>query len=324
MPWMFPWVREIHWHYRFPITCNETHVLPKFIHSVLISFKTSDNRLGNEHYMTMVHKAMPYLGSVPTLTRLSLTCRSLLDQKFLSNLAACWPGLECLRLARPLKDDNDPKAYVLYRYDFHSVDDVIHRLVNCLGNLQKLAYIAIDLAFVDFRAMRTAHAINAPAPIIPDHVVLPKSLRPQQSAQNTDADGDTIMNDSPTMTPLTNNVAALNVSGNPTGLPANPIASTSLPSFPTSHNPHSAPLDCPYCRRSFRAHSYYLEHEVAMGLGQGLNSLAAVRFRASFPEADAGDARENKWLIRRGTSGDAMARFAEEEDVVEVWAPRWE
>ncbi|KAG8784363.1 hypothetical protein FRC15_003387 [Serendipita sp. 397] len=185
MGWMFPWVREIHWHYRFPITCNETHVLPKFLHAVLISFKTSDNRLGNEHYMTMVHRAIPHLGSVPTLTRLSLTCRSLFDPKFLDALATSWPALECLRLARPLKDENDMKAFILYR-----------------------------------------------------------------------------------------------------------------------------------------AHSYYIEHEVARGLGVGLPSLAAVRFRASFPQTSAGDAKENKWLIKRTLEKDATGGI--EEEAVIVWAPRWE
>lgn len=276
--------------------------------------------------MAMVHKAMPHLGSVPTLTRLSLTCRSLLDPKFLSALATCWPALECLRLARPLKDDADMKAFVLYRYDFASIDGIIARLVGCLRNLKRLGYIAIDLAFADFRAMRNAHAINAPAPEIPKHLTLPKSLRPPSFSSlmaqeiSTDADGDIIMVDSPASPspqagPSTNGL----------GLSGPALSSAPEALWPTSHNPDVPALACPFCRRSYRAHSYYLEHEVAMGLGQGLASLAAVRFRASFPDIEAGDSRENKWLIRRGNNGDPTARWEEEEDdVVEVWAPRWD
>lgn len=399
MSWMFPWVREIHWHYRFPITCNETHVLPKFIHAVLISFKTSDNRLGNEHYMTMVNKAMPYLGSIPTLTRLSLTCRSLFDPIFLSSLAECWPALECLRLARPLKDDNDMKAFILYRYDFPGYEDVVSRLVKSLGSLRYLAYIAIDLSFADYRAMRAAHAMNAPAPVLPRHITLPKSLQPPRpsppaspsamdpdvdgeggSGSETDADGDTIMDDATVVGgPLANGMAAMHVSAPPTNttngnntnpsstafpyaggvppplglppqapagpimfaapppLPANPLPSTAPDAnhlaaavYPTAHNPGTTnTLECPFCLRAFRAHSYYIEHEVAMGLGRGLPSLAAVRFRASFPQAGTPDAKENKWLIKRVNDGYGYGYgYGNDSDSdansVQVWAPKWE
>jgi hypothetical protein len=184
LSFLFPWVREIHWHYRFPITCNEMHVLPKFIHAILVSFKTSDNRLGNEHYMTMVHKGLPYLGSLRSLTRLSVTCRNLLDVAFLSALSDWWPGLECLRLARPLKDDADTKAFALYKYEFSHREEVVQRLVSCLapppdvaGRLQKLSYLALDLSFCDFREMRLCHAMQGQGAQIPDWVVLPNSLR---------------------------------------------------------------------------------------------------------------------------------------------------
>ncbi|KAG8851930.1 hypothetical protein FRB91_007171 [Serendipita sp. 411] len=316
MGWMFPWVREIHWHYRFPITCNETHVLPKFLHAVLISFKTSDNRLGNEHYMTMVHRAIPHLGSVPTLTRLSLTCRSLFDPKFLDALATSWPALECLRLARPLKDENDMKAFILYRYDFTSYEAVVERLVQSLRKLKNLAYIAIDLSFADFRLMRATHMNNSAAPSIPTYVNLPKSLR---VPSRLDKDGDTEMGDA-TTGQLEDGIVALHVT-NGTTAPLT-AANLALALYPTSHNPNCTALECAFCLRSFRAHSYYIEHEVARGLGVGLPSLAAVRFRASFPQTSAGDAKENKWLIKRTLEKDATGGI--EEEAVIVWAPRWE
>ena len=351
----------------------------------------------------MVNKAMPYLGSIPTLTRLSLTCRSLFDPIFLTSLAECWPALECLRLARPLKDDNDMKAFILYRYDFPTYEEVVSRLVTCLGSLSHLAYIAIDLSFADFRAMRTAHAMNSPAPILPRHITLPKSLRPPQpsppaspsaidgdadgeggSGSETDADGDTIMDDATIVGgPLASGMAALHVSGPASNtpdeettdtasalmtlagnapqqappqppsppsqhqpqaaaaaitfaaspLPANPLPSTlqdanhlAVMMYPTAHNPGTTnTLECPYCLRSFRAHSYYIEHEVATGLGKGLSSLAAVRFRASFPQAGTTDAKENKWLIKRVSDGYGYGLDSEAEAAgVQVWAPKWE
>jgi hypothetical protein len=286
----------------------------------LISFKTSDNRLGNEHYMTMVHKAMPYLGSVPTLTRLSLTCRSLFDPKFLFAVASCWPALECLRLARPLKDENDPKAYILYRYDFPTYEAVVNRLVTCLRGLKHLAYIAIDLSFADYRLMRTAHTTNGPAPRLPPYIVLPKSLRAPHSPQSmpspsgTDGDGDTIMEDDSGGeggTPMPNLPGHDALSTSPL-----PSSSSALALFPVSHNAKVGPLECAFCLHSFRGHSYFVEHEVARGLGAGMPSLAAVRFRASFPQTGAGDAKENKWLIKRNGEGD--------DEELEVWAPRWE
>ncbi|CAG7846959.1 SubName: Full=Uncharacterized protein {ECO:0000313/EMBL:CCA72212.1} [Serendipita indica DSM 11827] len=323
MPWMFPWVREIHWHYRFPISCNETHVLPKFIHAVLISFKTSDNRLGNEHYMTMVHKAMPYLGTIPNLTRLSLTCRSLFDVHFLTSLASSWPALECLRLARPLKDDSDMKAYILYRYEFDSYHAVIERLVSCLRRLKYLAYIAIDLAFADFRLMRATHVHNGLAPEIPADIKLPRSLRPPSPLLHIDPDGDTVMNDGASVTPsLTNGIAALNVSESGSVPAPLTAANLAFALSPTAHDQTSNPLECPLCLRTFRTHSYYIEHQVAQGLGRGIPSLAAARFRASFPVADAGDAKENKWLIKRALEVDPMTGMKEEKVV--VWVPRWE
>lgn len=277
--------------------------------------------------MTMVHKAMPYLGSVPTLTRLSLTCRSLFDSKFLHAVASCWPALECLRLARPLKDDTDVKAYILYRYDFPTYEAVVNRLVASLRGLKHLAYIAIDLSFADYRLMRTAHTTNGPAPQLPAHLILPKSLRPPTSPQSmhsptgTDGDGDTIMEDDSGGeggTPMPNLPHHHHA---PNGLPTNPLPSSSsaLSLFPTSHNANVGPLECAFCLRAFRAHSYFIEHEVARGLGAGMTSLAAVRFRASFPQTGAGDSKENKWLIKR-TGGEDE----EEEEGLEVWAPRWE
>jgi len=330
----------------------------------------------------MVNKAMPYLGSIPTLTRLSLTCRSLFDPAFLTSLASCWPALECLRLARPLKDDNDMKAYILYRYDFPTYEQVVSRLVGCLGSLQQLAYIAIDLSFADYRLMRTTHIALAPGPVLPRHIVLPKSLQPPQpsipvsptavdaeadgeggSGSETDADGDTIMDDATIVGgPLANGMAALHVSApaDPqddmadttamllslqTGfttavlataesaqLPSMPLPSTaSDPSFlaqalyPTTHNPNTSnPLECPFCLRGFRAHSYFIEHEVAMGLARGLSSLAAVRFRASFPNPGTGDAKENKWLIRRVSMDGMIVDSEQEQCAIQVWAPKWE
>jgi hypothetical protein len=296
------------------------------MHAVLISFKTSDNRLGNEHYMTMLNRAMPYLGSISTLTRLSLTCRSLFDPLFLSSLATHWPALECLRLARPLKDDYDMKAYILYRYDFNSWEHVVNRLVTCLRNLKSLAYIAIDLSFADFRLMRSAHTNNAPPPRLPSHLPLPKSLQEPNSRSRSnqgsilDSDGDTVMGDATIAgDPLASGIAAMQVSG-PTLVSSNSSAANLIP---TSHNPSSLPMECAFCLRSFRAHSYYIEHEVAMGLGQGLPSLAAVRFRASFPQTGTGDSKENKWLIKRTMVVDPT-RHGVEDELVQVWAPKWE
>lgn len=325
---------------------------------------------------------MPYLGSIPTLTRLSLTCRSLFDPIFLTSLASCWPALECLRLARPLKDDNDMKAFILYRYDFPTYEEVVTRLVGCLGSLSQLAYIAIDLSFADFRLMRTAHATLAQPPPLPRHIILPKSLQPPQpsppaspsaidpdadgeggSGSETDADGDTIMDDATIVGgPLAYGMAALQVSGpvdnaddtadaaaallalqgggattgpvpaGPPPLPPMPLPSTAPDPnllaqalYPTSHNPNTQnTLECPFCLRAFRAHSYFIEHEVAMGLGKGLSSLAAVRFRASFPSPGTGDAKENKWLIRRIVV-DGMTLDPEQDQCgVQVWAPKWE
>jgi hypothetical protein len=336
--------------------------------------------------MTMVNKAMPYLGSIPTLTRLSLTCRSLFDPTFLASLAACWPALECLRLARPLKDDHDMKAFILYRYDFPTYEEVVSRLVRCLGSLAQLAYIAIDLSFADYRLMRTTHATLAPAPPLPRHIVLPKSLQPPQpslpaspsavdpdadgeggSGSETDADGDTIMDDATIVGgPLAHGMAALQVSepgddadgtaeaaatslalhgGSATTGPApvgppigpSPLPPTPLPStvpdplllaqvlYPTSHNPNTQnTLECPFCLRAFRAHSYFIEHQVAMGLGKGLTSLAAVRFRASFPSPGTGDAKENKWLIRRVAVDGTTMDPEQDQGGVQVWAPKWE
>jgi hypothetical protein len=325
---------------------------------------------------------MPYLGSIPTLTRLSLTCRSLFDPIFLTSLAACWPALECLRLARPLKDDHDMKAFILYRYDFPTYKEVVNRLVGCLGSLNQLAYIAIDLSFADYRLMRTTHATLAPAPPLPRHIVLPKSLQPPQpslpaspsavdpdadgeggSGSETDADGDTIMDDATIVGgPLAHGMAALQVSGpnddaddtagaaatllalqggpattgptpvGPAPLPPSPLPSTAPDPnllahvlYPTSHNPNTQnTLECPFCLRAFRAHSYFIEHQVAMGLGKGMTSLAAVRFRASFPSPGTGDAKENKWLIRR-VAVDGMTVDPEQDQCsVQVWAPKWE
>jgi len=131
--------------------------------------------------MTIVHKALPYLGSPRSLTRLSVTCRSPLDVAFLSALRDWSPSLECLRLARPLKDDADTKAFALYK--FAHWEEVVQRLVSCLGppngseGLQKLNYFALDLSFCDFREMRLCHAMQGSGAQILDWVVLPNSLR---------------------------------------------------------------------------------------------------------------------------------------------------
>lgn len=102
--------------------------------------------------------------------------------------------------------------------------------------------------------------------------------------------------------------------------PAVPIASNTMAAtlWPISHNPDVGPLECAFCLKEFRRHSYVIEYEVARGLGQGLPSLAAVRFRASFPQTGAGDQKENKWLIKRTPGGPS------EEDELDVWAPKWE
>ena len=130
----------------------------------------------------MVHKALPYLGSLRSLTRLSVTCRSLLDVAFLSALSDWWPGLH---LARPLQDDTDMKVFALYKYEFAPWNEVVQRLVSSLappltgtgGGLQKLSYLALDLSFCDFCSMRLCHAMQGQGAQIPDWVVLPNSLR---------------------------------------------------------------------------------------------------------------------------------------------------
>lgn len=431
LPFLFPWVREIHWHYRFPITCNETHVLPKFIHAVLVSFKTSDNRLGNEHYMTMVHKALPYLGSLRSLTRLSVTCRSLLDVAFLSALSDWWPGLECLRLARPLKDDADTKAFALYKYEFAHWEEVVQRLVSCLapppdaaaraGGLQKLSYLALDLSFCDFREMRLCHAMQGPGAQIPDWVVLPNSLRVygprgRQELEDLNApgleedeDGDEsmeggILEEDVEMADEEDVIVGLPWSphghGNPPHFvqqqfgppqqhvtyhhshhphlhpnpnantqshqqhqqPHNPSSQTAplqwqylippapapppLPPaaslYPNTHTATPDHLACLFCRRSFRAQSYWFEQQIALALARSFPALGAVRFRACFSEETRGEARENKWLVKRvggivngGTSGSGVLSAGGSpfnhggpevipDELVEVVAPRWD
>ena len=434
LPFLFPWVREIHWHYRFPITCNETHVLPKFIHAVLVSFKTSDNRLGNEHYMTMVHKALPYLGSLRSLTRLSVTCRSLLDIAFLSALSDWWPGLECLRLARPLKDDTDTKAFALYKYEFSHWEEVVQRLVSCLappldgaGGLQRLSYLALDLSFCDFREMRLCHAMQGPGAQVPDWVVLPNSLRMygprgRQELEDLNApgleeeDGDESMDGGmleedvemaeeedvmvglpwsphghgnpphfvqqhfvlpqqqqqpmpyhhshhPSLHPNTNTQSQyqhqhqhqhqqFHHSSSQTAPlqwqhlipppPAPPPLPPAASLYPNTHTATPDHLTCLFCRRSFRAQSFWFEQQIALALARAFPALGAVRFRACFSEEARDEARENKWLVKRvggvtngGTGGSGVVSVTGSPfthgggevvsgELVEVVAPRWD
>ena len=365
--------------------------------------------------MTMVHKALPYLGSLRSLTRLSVTCRSLLDVAFLSALSDWWPSLECLRLARPLKDDADTKAFALYKYEFAHWEEVVQRLVSCLGpppngagGLQKLSYLALDLSFCDFREMRLCHAMQGPGAQIPDWVVLPNSLRMygprgRQELEDLnapgledDGDGDESMEGGV----LEEDAEMADEEDVMVGLPWSPHAHGNPPhfvqqhfvhphqpqqavSYHPSHHPHLHPnaniqapsqtaplqwqhlvpapplppaaslhpnthtatpdhLTCLFCRRSFRAQSYWFEQQIALALARAFPSLGAVRFRACFSEEARGEARENKWLVKRiggvannGTNGGCVASTAGSpfthgsgeivsDELVEVVAPRWD
>jgi len=376
--------------------------------------------------MTMVHKALPYLGGLRSLTRLSVTCRSLLDIAFLSALSDWWPGLECLRLARPLKDDTDTKAFALYKYEFAHWEEVVQRLVSCLAppsdgatGLQKLSYLALDLSFCDFREMRLCHAMQGPGAQIPDWVVLPNSLRlygprgkqelEDLNAQglDDDDDGDESMEGGM----LEEDVEMADEEDVMVGLPWSPHGHGNPPHFVQqhfglpeqhqqsvpyhhSHHPHLHPnsstqqqqpthhpssqtgplqwqhlippppaaprlppaaslypnthtatpdhLACLFCRRSFRAQSYWFEQQIALALARAFPSLGAVRFRACFSEEARGEARENKWLVKRvggvtngstnggGVSSTPGSPFppgggeAVLDELVEVVAPRWD
>jgi len=369
--------------------------------------------------MTMVHKALPYLGSLRSLTRLSVTCRSLLDVAFLSALSVWWPSLECLRLARPLKDDADTKAFALYKYEFAHWEEVVERLVSCLApppdgarGLRKLSYLALDLSFCDFRQMRLCHAMQGPGAQIPDWVVLPNSLRMygprgRQELEDLNSpgleeeeDGDEslegeMLEEDVEMADEEDVMVGLPWSphghGNPPHIvqqhfvlphqPQQPVpyhhshlphlhpnANTQSPSqtaplqwqhlippppappplppaaslYPNTHTATPDHLACLFCRRSFRAQSYWFEQQIALALARAFPSLGAVRFRACFSEEARGEARENKWLVKRaggvatgGTNGAGVAGAAGppfthgggevvSDELVEVVAPRWD
>jgi hypothetical protein len=124
--------------------------------------------------------------------------------------------------------------------------------------------------------------------------------------------------------------------------PAPPPLPSTASLYPNTHMATSDHLACLFCRRSFRAQSYWFEQQIALALARAFPSLGAVRFRACFSEEVRGEARENKWLVKRvggaangSANGSGVANVAGptsshgggevvSAELIEVVAPRWD